>query len=656
MINLSFSETYLSITEFPYVELPDFTVITGPNGAGKSHLLQAINSGAVTAITDSSFQNGSRRASVRLLDWSTMIPTDQGAFDTSTLNSEKQILLSNFKQITSRGNLYEPARQYLKNIGFPPDYIRHPVNALCLTDTELTHILSENTSIQDFRSELNQTLYQLRMAIEANPDVSAKLDIVSKFTNRPLLAIREEDILSIKVPLWGIADIFQQSFGRLFVTYRDSLLSNQFAEFRASKGSQIQFLSEEQFLEEYGPPPWIFVNECIARAGLDFEITQPNLLENTPYQPILVKKSNKASVPFSTLSSGEKILMSFAFCIYYSQEPRQISHKPSILLLDEIDAPLHPSMTKNILDTIIDIIVTRLGIKVIATTHSPSTVALAPEHSVYTMHPNKPGIQKSSKAHALNILTEDVPTMALTYSGRRQVFVECEKDAEIYTKLYKILKRQVNSDRSLDFIATGGKGETGTDKNSGCEILKKIVGQLVSAGNISVFGLVDWDQKHVSESRVRVLAPDQRDGLENVLFDPLLLALALLRDFPQYREAIGFAAGLSFIEAATLSAIELQPIVDNVTQILFESSPSERIPSRYAGGLTLQIDSRYRTTDDHALEKLVLKKFPCLLSKQKTHEKLTGYMVDYILYEHKKFIPSIFIDAFRDILHQETHI
>ncbi|MBM9539067.1 ATP-binding protein, partial [Desulfobulbus alkaliphilus] len=92
-----------------------------------------------------------------------------------------------------------------------------------------------------------------------------------------------------------------------------------------------------------------------------------------------------------------------------------------MMLFDEIDAPLHPSMSRNVIHTITNTLVDGFGIKVIATTHSPSTVALAPEGSVHVMNPGRPGVHASSKAEALNILTVGVPTIAMSFDGRRQV-------------------------------------------------------------------------------------------------------------------------------------------------------------------------------------------------------------------------------------------
>src|SRR5437870_4901139 len=105
-----------------------------------------------------------------------------------------------------------------------------------------------------------------------------------------------------------------------------------------------------------------------------------------------------AEINFSDLSSGEKILASFALCLYYAAEKNQIARYPRVLLLDEIDAPLHPSMTQSVLAAIQRVLIAQEKVKVVLTTHSPTTVALTPESSLYKMHKDHPGVvEKATK-------------------------------------------------------------------------------------------------------------------------------------------------------------------------------------------------------------------------------------------------------------------
>jgi hypothetical protein len=189
-----------------------------------------------------------------------------------------------------------------------------------------------------------------------------------------------------QLPSWGQVDLFQQSFGELFASYRNMWLKNQLAQRAVERGrTDTDFLTDAEFEERYMLPPWQFVNDALRSARLPFEISKPDEFSFAPFQPRLTKVSSKADVGFNDLSSGEKILMSLAFCVYYAQDKRQVATKPKLLLLDEVDAPLHPSMARTFLGTIMDTIVAEHGIPVIAATHSASTVAMAPESSLYIM-------------------------------------------------------------------------------------------------------------------------------------------------------------------------------------------------------------------------------------------------------------------------------
>lgn len=86
-------------------------------------------------------------------------------------------------------------------------------------------------------------------------------------------------------------------------------------------------------------------------------------------------------------------------------------HFQNLLLLDEVDASLHPAMMQNMLD-VIERIFRQQGVKVILITHSPTTIALAPENSIYVM--NRSGsnrIEKKSKQEALSVLTQGFATI-----------------------------------------------------------------------------------------------------------------------------------------------------------------------------------------------------------------------------------------------------
>jgi hypothetical protein len=137
------------------------------------------------------------------------------------------------------------------------------------------------------------------------------------------------------------------------------------------------------------------------------------------------------------------------------------------------------------------------GIPVILVTHCPSSVAVAPDKAIYVMRPGQPGLHKVSKRQAIAAVAAEIPTLAIDFAGRRQVFVEGRYDAERYEKLYGRLSGRISYERALSFVAVG--------RTKGCDQVKRIVHDLAAAGNDSVFGLTDWDKKEQSGRSCRCL-------------------------------------------------------------------------------------------------------------------------------------------------------
>ena len=129
--------------------------------------------------------------------------------------------------------------------------------------------------------------------------------------------------------------------------------------------------------------------------------------ENYKLKLVHTEKKN-LEIDFNALSSGERVLMALVASTYKSSTD---GHFPGLLLLDEVDTSLHPSMVQNLLDVINDTFLLR-EVRVILVTHSPTTIALVPDDSIFVM--TKTGenrIIKSSKNDALQILTEGFATL-----------------------------------------------------------------------------------------------------------------------------------------------------------------------------------------------------------------------------------------------------
>ncbi len=168
-------------------------------------------------------------------------------------------------------------------------------------------------------------------------------------------------------------------------------------------------VSEEEVRRQYGEPPWNLLNEILETSGLPFRVDTPAVIRPTSltyenrYELRLRDIERDLEVPFQDSSSGEKVIMSTVLWRYGAE---QTGRHYRLLLLDEPDAHLHPSLTRRFLEVIRKVFVEERGVRVIMTTHSPSTVSLVPEESLFEMQRDDPRIRAaSSKARAVTLLT-----------------------------------------------------------------------------------------------------------------------------------------------------------------------------------------------------------------------------------------------------------
>ncbi|WP_321941657.1 AAA family ATPase [Paraburkholderia tropica] len=284
-------------------------------------------------------------------------------------------------------------------------------------------------------------------------------------------------------------------------------------------------VSEEEIEKRFGEKPWLLLNEILSASGLEFRVAPPSPVTASVfstqrhYQLQFVDDERGASFSFEHLSSGEKVIVS---TLLWRLAAESAGSHFQLLLLDEPDAHLHPSMAKRFLSVIENVFVKERGVAVIMTTHSPTTVALAPEDSIFILEKNAGGIPvKAGKDEALRRLTTGVPTLSVAQEHRRQVFVEAPADALFYEQIYLAHREKFASDVSLHFIAVGER------KGGGCDNVIRIVKGLVDAGNPWVYGLLDRDVDREATDRIRVAG--DKHSVENYLYDPIALAIHLAR-------------------------------------------------------------------------------------------------------------------------------
>ena len=113
--------------------------------------------------------------------------------------------------------------------------------------------------------------------------------------------------------------------------------------------------------------------------------------------------------------------------------------------------------------------------------------------------------------------------------NRRQVIVESDDDENCYNELFRLLKDRIDSPISLDFIASGKGGQGNVDA------VIRLVQSLRKSGNL-IRGLVDRDDRQSAPDGIEFLKG--RRSLENLLLDPFLVGVFLLREHIVRPEAI----------------------------------------------------------------------------------------------------------------------
>lgn len=190
----------------------------------------------------------------------------------------------------------------------------------------------------------------------------------------------------------------------------------------------------EDFEKRYGPPPWTIMNELLAELCLSYQFVEPPSAESEgTYTATLRDSGTGDKIRTDLLSSGEKVLLTVAATLCQGSHLGGSVQLPDILLLDEPDASLHPSVIRSLVSVCSNVLVGRLGIRVFLATHSPTTVALAPEESLFIMSRNgNPRMRRAlNRDEALTALTAGLPTLSVNIEDRRTALVESEYDEAI---------------------------------------------------------------------------------------------------------------------------------------------------------------------------------------------------------------------------------
>ncbi|MDD2639825.1 MAG: AAA family ATPase [Arcobacteraceae bacterium] len=427
-MKLSFVSKYASIDAFNDIELPELTIITGINGSGKSQLLKAII--------------GSNRINYQQ-------PTT--AYINVSINDDvidKKDIYGPVSDFGISGYGFNPSANTIKidiiskNIGNIKQNIKKEISNLAKYDDikqyctekhkpftllEEADVLSLGEDYINYKQVINnyiKIIDEYKFTYTYDETQYSKKSVT--YTLKPFIALLDKYEYSIDelddVEIANYAEVASTSqttpliindLSNIFLDYHNKVRRNKELLFY-NKSEQYYAegtgLTEDEFLKVYGTAPWDELNSILEGfSEITYTVTKPDKILIDSFQCKLESTINKGTIiGFDSLSSGEKLLMGLATMIF---KLKYNDNLPKVILFDEVDSNLHPTMIK-ILLKVIDETLLKNKTKVIMVTHSPTMVALSPEESIYIM--KKIGnnrLEKKSKNEALSILTEGLATL-----------------------------------------------------------------------------------------------------------------------------------------------------------------------------------------------------------------------------------------------------
>lgn len=540
---------YKSLNALAWTGIPKFAVITGGNGSGKTQLLELIARAAgIFLPPEGTFNFRGQQPEQSTVVWECSEP----------LNSQNTVFLRSFWDIAdaqaSTQNIRSEAERAWQARPFPsPIHQRDTTWDLLWTTLERRARISRNDIDKETFDRLLPPNFMLLKSGAANPS-----------------------FLYATIP-------------NLFLSYALRAYYVKLA------GGAL-----EDFTREFGEPPWLAANRVLLSAGLRYESIPPTIsppswtqVFDESYRLQLRNLESGAVIAPNALSAGERVIFLAAIWSYFFNQS-ELTSSTALLLLDEPDAHLHPALTSVFLKVIRDELVGRRDIRVIMTTHSPSTVALTEDNELFVMNSTEPRIEAvTDKWAAVARLTAGLVTVG---SHTKAVFVEDKDDAAFYRAAQAVLMNKRPTDirfdpaRALTFIAASD-GRGGGGKNM-------VKGWVTSIESTQVYGIADKDEDPAPGGRVLI---GERRHLESYLLDPLFIYALVLdenrQDRPNFAPGVDFRHSRSLLE---LHADTLQGICNGVVSFYrghLGVVDGDMVAVSYVGGPTMQLPAWLLTMD-----------------------------------------------------------
>lgn len=618
-MKIEVNKQYNIVRPFVLNDLPDLVVITGENGSGKTQLLNYIAASATGGVINEELG---------------MINYPEPEFSETGELIPSLVVSDNEKQITSIE--YQSAQTPRIELGkyFNINSILEEGEALIpkflFFSFHRDEILKNEKNIQQIEADYHKFLKFKKSS--------------SEYHNREITFphFSQKDLNSIKCiyEKHGEADPYLLPY--YYIAYLPVPNSGLFSA--NMKFLYMQYWARRKAKLEIGIAPWESINQVANAAGFRYILDTPNL-EEEKFDILLKDKETGTVIDADSLSSGEKVIFSLILAMYTSSD----QHHPDLILFDEPDAYLHPTLSKKMLDAIQNVFVKQYGIKVILTTHSPSTVAIAPEESIYAICRENGILEKSSKNKAIQVLTAGISSLSIYYDKVYQVFVEADNDNNYLSQVFTIAcdRGILNPEIHLNFV------NLDQDNDGGCAKVNRVVSLLTEAGNHSVYGVIDWDGKNNGNERIVILGGGSRYAVDNYILDPLAVSLLFLLESEE-KLKIGFDQKDSIVSVKNKTTEELQQVMDKILTKIHEhlkepvEASEDLVNYKTLDGQTFYLPKWFVQNKGHKIREAYQLAFP-FLKKYGSEKGLYNKIINVCYLNYCEFIPNDIICTLKEL-------
>lgn len=340
----------------------DLIILSGINGSGKSQLLKIIAKHGNDQINRRITQTNERGE---------LVPLE----NTLLLSFRDNINLGNdfgAFSVTFHDNYSKRAWEFYRN------NIKHDV--LAASNRKKTQRFQDNTLIFDDKA-LKHSSWRSILKLTEILKQNYNDDKVFKLTQQEL-----EQILPIDF-IWRDENDIINQVGNLFYMACCKRVNE-----KLECAETTSVFNNEEWLKT---APWTILNKLFEHLKFKYRF-KADYSFNTPYMEENPKLRDGDEIrSLNDLSDGEKAILKLAL-ISLDEE---ISKDLKLVLFDEYDAPLNPSLTEAFYYVITKFYLEK-GIQVIVATHSPATISLAPDFAqFYEVFPQEDASPKIVKVN-----------------------------------------------------------------------------------------------------------------------------------------------------------------------------------------------------------------------------------------------------------------